>query len=374
MASTSSNTVRLTLTGAVIGFVVASLLAVGAGGAFVLTTRSQGVIDDTLDSIVRVRTDAAAQIFARRLHDDWNDLRHLAQIASDLDPASLRAMMDGLRGDGTRLSWIGFASVDGRVIEATDGLLVDADVATRPWFTNGLRGAFGGDLHEAVLLANLLPQEDGEPLRFVDLATPVRDADGEVIGVLGTHLNAGWVARMLAETGSLLDMELFLLNTAGGVVMAPGDDRPDLSGLEVFAAARTGAFDSGRETWPDGRSYFTALVPDVGYGDLPRFGWRLAGRIDPVTFRPGFASLQRSALVAGAVTLLILAAMTTLFVRIFVRPLRVLSLQAVRIARGETVFPSENASTAESERVSTALARLQGERAIPALKTRAGNA
>ncbi|WP_068300987.1 cache domain-containing protein [Pararhodobacter sp. CCB-MM2] len=359
MARARSSGPRLTLPWAVYAFVLISLLAMSAGGAFVVFTRSQGVIDDTLDSVVRVRTVAAAQLFARRLHDDWTDLHHLAETAGGLDRAPLQAMMDGLRGDGSRLSWIGFADVSGVVVDATEGMLEGADVSSRPWFTNGLRGGFGGDLHEAVLLANLLPNEGDEPLRFVDLATPVTNAEGDVVGVLGIHLNAEWVAQMLRETGAVLEMELFLLGPGGNVVMAPGDDRPDLSGLSVFGAARTGSVSSGREVWPDGQDYFTALVPDVGYRDLPGFGWRMAGRIEPSAFRPGFASLQRGAILAGGVALAILLVLTVIFVRLFMRPISHLAWQAGRIAEGEQIFPEEQALTLEAEQISGALARLQ---------------
>lgn len=356
---------RLTLSAAVYSFVLASLVVVGVSAAVTVMSRSQGLVDDTLDDIVRIRTVASGQIFTRRLHEDWTDLQFLAAIAGARDLERLSGTMEGMQGDGERLSWIGFADTEGRVVEATQGMLVGADVSARPWFTNGLRGDFGGDVHDAVLLASLLQPDGDQPLRFIDLALPVRNPEGDVIGVMAMHINADWVRHTLRETGELLELDLFLMNTAGTVVAGPGDEAPDLAGLQVLAAARTGSLSSGREVWPDGHAYFTALVPSLGYSALPSFGWRLAGRIDPEVFRPGYAALQSTALVAGGVALVLLAALTFLFVRVFVQPISTLGRQASLIARGEDVFPQENSSTLEAERLSRAFATLQGRAPTP---------
>lgn len=351
---------RPTLAMAVAGFVALALVLAVGGAAATLLARSGGLLDDTLDLAVRSRTVASGKLFGRRMNDDWIALRFLAGIAGDTDPARLRATMEGMRGDGRRISWIGFADVGGTVVEATGGLLVGADVGARPWFRNGLQGDFAGDVHEAVLLAEALRPEGGDPLSFVDLATPVRDAQGDVIGVVGMHVDAAWVARTLQETGSLLTLDLFLLDGAGNVVMAPEGVAADGAGGQVIGAARTASVSSGREVWPDGRTYFTATVPDIQYGDLPNFGWRLAGRIEAAAYRPGFVQLRTALLVATAVAVVIFALATLLFVRIFVRPIAILSRQAVRIGSGGEVYPYETATTAEADRLSGALARLQG--------------
>ena len=156
------------------------------------------------------------------------------------------------------------------------------------------------------------------------------------------------------------------MNAGGEVVAGPGEDRPNLAGLELMGAARTGTVSAAREVWPDGHEYFTALVPSLNYRSLPSFGWRLAGRIDPQTFRPGYAAIQSMVLTSGIVALLILAAITVLFVRIFVYPIVILGKQASRIARGDDVFPKETTSTLEAERISHALATLQGRAFTPA--------
>jgi len=65
----------------------------------------------------------------------------------------LRDAMDLTAAGGDKVSWAGFAAVDGTVQIASDGLPEGVGVAQRPWFQRGLDGPFAGDVHEAVRLA-----------------------------------------------------------------------------------------------------------------------------------------------------------------------------------------------------------------------------
>lgn len=95
-------------------------------------------------------------------------------------------------------AWMGVADAEGRVRQAVNGLLVNQSVQQRPWFQAGMRGEYTGDPHEAVLLAKLLPAAtNGEPLRFIDFAAPIRNAQGETIGVIGAHAHWNWVTQIV---------------------------------------------------------------------------------------------------------------------------------------------------------------------------------
>ncbi|WP_425053659.1 HAMP domain-containing protein [Psychromarinibacter sp. S121] len=356
---------RMSFATATYGFVVASVVVLGLAASAVFWSRSEAVINEALDLAVRQRTEAAGETFARLLHTDWTDLAFLARAAGGTEDGDIGDLLEGVRGDGDRISWVGYADVDGIVLDASDDLLVGADVSQRPWFRNGLRSGFAGDVHDAVLLAQKLRPEGGDPLRFIDLALPVRNADGEVQGVVGMHIDAGWAERTLTETGRMLGIDLYLINAAGEVVMTSGDAAPGAGELSLLSAARSGTETGGRETWPDGREYFTTLVPQVSYEDLPSFGWRLAGRIDAATFRPGLNTLVGSASVAIAVALVALALLSMLFVRIFVRPFTGLADAARKMAEGEDTYPPETGATREAATLSAALSRLQARRSGP---------
>ncbi|MCA0919897.1 cache domain-containing protein [Pseudooceanicola nanhaiensis] len=349
---------------AVYGFVVLSVLVLAVAAAALFMARSESVLDEALDSAVRKRTEAAGQDFARALHADWADLKYLSGAIDGSDLDGIGEVMAGMRGDGTRISWIGYAGVDGTVREASDGLLVGADVSERPWFRNGLRSGFAGDVHEAVLLANLLRPEGGEPLRFVDLALPVKNLEGDLTGVLGMHIDAGWAERSLAEMARSLGIDLYLISQSGEIVMSSTGTTAGVEEVMQLASARSGAEASGRAEWSDGREYFTTLVPNLSYADLPNFGWRLAGRLDAGTFQAGLHSLVGSAALAAALALAVLALLTFLFVLIFIRPIDALVDSATQLAAGEDAYPRERNSTREAAQLSAALARLQARRKI----------
>ena len=63
-------------------------------------------------------------------------------------------------------------------------------------FEDGYSGVYAGDVHEALLLEKMLPKPpDGEPLRFIDFAAPIRDYSGELVGVVGAHIHWRWVTQ-----------------------------------------------------------------------------------------------------------------------------------------------------------------------------------
>lgn len=72
--------------------------------------------------------------------------------------------------------------------------LVGQSVANLPWFQAAALAPFIGNLHEALLLAELLAAhpDNNEPLRVIDFAAPITDDSGHVVGVLGAQLDWQW--------------------------------------------------------------------------------------------------------------------------------------------------------------------------------------
>lgn len=359
---TTQRSTSLSLATALYGFVLTTALIFGLGTAYFVFDRARAAQDAGLAEAVDVRGLHAARDFARALHQDWHDLKIIAEWLAVRDQESLRAALDLKVGDGSRVSWAGFATSDGLVTASSNGLLLGADVGTRPWFQRGLNGSFAGDVHDAVLLNTLLGGSEEEPLRFIDLAAQAFDSDGTVAGVLGFHINFAWAEAFLAETAESLEVDLFLVNQVGDVIIATDGSAPGSSDLEVFRAAAAGVAHSGGEVWPDGVTYFTRVIPNVVYGDLPSFGWRLVARISPDAFQLARTDLTRYVASAVAAAWLLLLVMTVLFSRMFIRPVTELAENAQRIAGGADEYPLESRSTSEVSTLSSALATLQGRR------------
>lgn len=346
---------RPSLTRAIWGFVVLGAVLAALGSWFVVNERLADFRESALAAAVTTRARGVEIDFARTLHRQWLNARAIADDISQRDPASVRSSLDLVVGQS--VSWAGIATLDGTVMAASGGLLESRNVASRPWFQRGLEGNFAGDVHEAVLLADLLPSTDGEPRRFLDLATPIRDAQGRIESVLGLHLDYGWAREHLRETARALDLDVFLVNRDGAVVMSTDESVGTTLDLPSIRAATTGASLTSVERWPDGTSYLTSVIPQVGYADLPSFGWSLVARInnDAIAARSFSNTLIMSLTIFG----LLLGLMTFLFVQMFARPFQRLADSARSVMRGEEIYPYESQSTAEVQTLSAAVARLQ---------------
>jgi hypothetical protein len=353
---------RLTLRKAAIAFGIACLLVMLLVPAAFALLRADRFHDSTLDYAAQFRTGAAAEDLARTLLRDWQDLQALAERVPGMETSQLDALLTGASGDGKRISWIGYADISGRVVAATNGLLVGQDVSQRPWFRGGLSGGFAGDVHDAVLLANLLGGEGDEPLRFIDLALPVTDRNGDPAGVMGLHTNADWLAGELRESARIYGLDLYLLNPAGEISASSTGEAPTAGELQILRAAQTGIETGGREQWPDGKDYFSFLVPQVTSGDLPNFGWRMVGRLEAGQLTFGIDLMRNGAHWALLAMTAALGLLTLLFVRAVAAPISRLAQSAERISEGSEEYPANSRVTREAAQLSLALTRLQQDR------------
>jgi hypothetical protein len=349
----------LTLARAVYSFVFVTMVAVGLLTAVLAYSRSSQLLDDAMDVAVRVRTNAAGQNFARALHNDWGNLKFLADEISGSSAQRRTDLMEGMRSNSARISWIGFADTSGRVLQASGDLLVNADLSERPWFRNGLRSPYAGGVRNSVLLAEILPSEDPAGLRFVDLAMPVMDNSGQVIGVVAAYINFAWAQSFLIDQAEIMGLTLYLLGTDGEVILATNGTPPAADETRILLTARSGATAATREVWPDGKSYFSSLVPQIVYRDLPNFGWRMIGRLDGDKVSVSVDSLRGAWIFALFALVSVISLITAAFVMAFIRPIELLGNAADGIADGEDIYPPDINRTRETAQLSSALARLQ---------------
>lgn len=210
--------------------------AMGLGGialGLILT----GAVAFHLESITRDAAsrllDGTARRIAGRLAADLREReREVASLAFLIDragrsgSAGVRDLLEGLKQRRPDYAWIGLTDAQGTVLAASQGLLEGKSVASRPWFSEGRKGRFVGDPHEAILLAeHMKPSENGEPVRFVDVAVPMPDETGGSRGVLGAHLHWHWAANVidtvLREAASDGSIEVLIADREGRWLMKP---------------------------------------------------------------------------------------------------------------------------------------------------------
>ncbi|HSX70015.1 MAG TPA: GGDEF domain-containing protein, partial [Pseudomonas sp.] len=109
-------------------------------------------------------------------------LGSLQVLRQPKNAGEIRTLLDRLQQEIPSIAWIGFTDPYGKVLASSNGILEGVSLAQRPVYIQGYRGLFIGDVHEAVLLAKLLPVQEGEPRRFVDVAFPYMDAAGKPAG------------------------------------------------------------------------------------------------------------------------------------------------------------------------------------------------
>jgi len=301
----------------------------------------------------------------RGMFERYREVRLLAG-RRDLAPgtaslAERRAALDAIQDTYGFYDWIGMAGADGRVQVAGRGLLEGADVTQRPWFRNAQRGVNVGDVHEAVLLARVLPKQGGEPRRFVDVAFPWLDRDGKTIGVLGAHLSWQWartversvIAPIAARGGRV---EALIVSSAGVILLGPKNLQGQTIDLPSFQSAQRQDHGFLVERWPDGHSYLVGYARSQGFDSYPGLGWTVLVRqtVDDA-YAPALR-LRERALWSGIALALLVSVLGVLAARYITRPLGQLVRDAGRIRRGDSARLDSTSSTyLEVERLSETL-------------------
>ncbi len=243
-------------------------------------------------------------------YEEVSVIAQLDQVARSGDMQAVRRTLEQVRASFPQFAWLGLTDTRGVVVASVDGLLQGANVSARPWFSSAQRAGYVGDVHSAVLLEKLLPAQ-AEPWRFVDIATPVRGADGELRGVLGAHLSWTWVTQIKRE---LVDQviehqkaEALVLGADGTLLLGP----PALQGKKLAPAADQVSVESKTR----------------GSGRYPGLGWNVMLRQPEAVAMAQFHALQQRILFAAIAVCALLAPMLWLLARRLAAPLRELTVR-----------------------------------------------
>lgn len=330
----------------------------------VVDVAAAGQVETSIGHGLRELALQTADKLDRGMYERYREVKLLAQ-RRDLGPAGgtaeqRRAVLDSIQQSYGYYGWVGMAGVDGRVQVAGRGLLEGADVSQRPWFRNALKGINVGDVHEAVLLAKLLPRPDNEPLRFVDVAFPYKDADGKTVGVLGVHLSWQWARSVersvIAQVAARGKVDAFIVGSNGDVLLGPADLQGKKLDFPSLRAAQREDAGYVVERWPDGASYLVGFSRSHGFDTYPGLGWTvLVRQAEAQAYAPAQALRARS-LWSGVGLALLFSGVGLILARYITRPLGRLVQEAERIRGGENLQLASGAgSYVEVETLSATL-------------------
>lgn len=290
-------------------------------------------------------------------------LSKLDSLRSKKDINEIQRLLDKLKENFPAFSWVGFTDANGIVLASTDKILKGVDISKRPVFTEALKGPFVGDVHEAVLLANLLPNPTGEPMKFVDISTPIFDSNSKLTGVLAAHLSWEWT-REIKETlmkpiKNDKDVELFIISSKDDVVLlGPKAMMGHPLNLESIKTSRSKDSSWMVETWPDNKTYLTGYAFGKGYGNYKGLGWSVLVR-QPVdlAYAP-VKKLQNSIIIIGVGFALIFAVISWFWASFIVRPLNRIAVAANKLRLGEKADIPKFKGISDIEMLSYSLRKL----------------
>lgn len=195
------------------------------------------------------------------------------------DPALLQQAVQALHDQDPAFTWIGILSPTGTVQASTNGILIGADSSQRPVYTEGKKGRWIGDVHDALMLAKLLPSPDGEMLRFVDFTAPIRRNDGSLAGVFAVHMGWTWAQKVrdeiLHRNAENRGIDLLIISAEGSLLLGrPGE----IGGKPSSALGIAGKHGTAIERWQNGVDYVVAAQVSKGEGVYPGLGWIILAR------------------------------------------------------------------------------------------------
>ncbi len=288
----------------------------------------------------------------RNMFERFRELQLLAQrpdMGAAASPAARRATLEQHQRSYPHYAWLGVTGGKGQVLAATGALLEGFDVSDRPWYRNAQAGAFVGDVHEAVLLAKLLPSQSKEVQRFVDLAFPLADGSG----VLGAHLSWQWareLERSVMEPVAVhREVQAIIVDSGGKVLLGP-------PGLLAKALPLPGKEAGYRvERWPDGVDYLVGYARTRGHAAYPGLGWTVLVRQRADSAWAPVHALQDRAWWMGVAMAALFSLLAFPLSRRIARPLSELADAADRIRHGEAADLPHLAPYAEVQALSRTL-------------------
>ncbi len=353
------------LTTAMVGLI----MLIGLPTFFYVTTQYTKQLVDDRGEILYSLANTAATVIAENLRERKREVELLAETPlytrAPLDSPDFQQSLDRLQASYPYYSWIGLVDLEGVVKVATGGLLVGQSVAQQPWFRQSSAGTYIGDVHNAKLLAKLLPaRPDGLPIRLLDFSTQIKDAVGNPRAVLGIHAYWEWsseLIRVVTPKGAQDEaIEFFIVNQDNTIIFpsTKGSSTQELKAPQISGEAMAELHPWG----PDRHTrYLTAAAP-VRI-DMPgvMLNWKVLVRQPESKVFSLVHELQQaiSIVISSAVALFIV--MAWFLSRWIGRPIHQLTIAAKRVSEGRAAEFHLELPTQEMRDLSAALQQMSSD-------------
>jgi PAS domain S-box-containing protein len=282
------------------------------------------------------------------IFDRLREIRIMAALPMLGDPkvplADKQALLEKLQDTYRNYAWIGFTDTQGNILVGTHDVLKGKNVSKRSWFIEGAKGPAVGDVHDAFLLAKVLPKPEHDflPLRLLDVSAPIHDAQGKFLGVICGHLSWDWSYQvknaLLVPLKEHAKVDIVIVGRKGQVLLGTPElhKLTETLALHSVAAARAGKSGFLTEVWPDGPNYLTGYAASTGYSDFAGLGWTVLVRQSADQAFAVADQLRQRSLLASLVFALVFAVVLWFIAGRLIGPMRRIATAAVGIRTGES--------------------------------------
>lgn len=307
----------------------------------------------------------------------------LATEIRDENQTSLKTSIRNLQHASPEFESIVLADRGGRVLAATQSEIEGTSVLDSAWFALGLQESRVGEVSVAPKTATISPGMTKDPTGpFIDLLTPVIDANKNTVGVIGIKLNQHWLLELTRRHKEKLlnasGTDALLVSNDGRIIVgatsAGGKLWENHIAAADFAAPSPAFKGTGTliespahiEQLADGRRYVVASATSGTSDALHALGWRVVLLQAFADATEAARTLQRQ---IGAVLLglgLLAALLGVLVARRLTRDLDAITRSADAVRAGtveKIVVPhGQNEAARLGSALDEAFTSLQGER------------
>ena len=260
-------------------------------------------------------------------------------------PTERRALVDALLDAAPDCAWIGFADHNGLVVAATQRLFEGTTVDATEWFRGAKRGVFAGNVHEFAELARDVPNLSDEKPRFLDLAVPVNDPDGNPLGVLGAHVRWSWAhdtqLSVVPDSARRDHISVTVYSATGDVLLDSGASSWNRPPDAPAVGDRIGIHGNLVESVPGDTDYVTGYARTKGYREFRGANWLVALRQPAADVLAPARGLSRRIVWSGLTFTLLIATLSWIVAGRITRRMAAIATAATRIRTGDilTLMP-----------------------------------
>lgn len=295
--------------------------------------------------VVRMTASTAADLLGSNLRERAHEIELLSRaphfVRGDLSHPDVLVSLQQRRNLRQEYAWLGVVDVDGKIIQAADGLLQGLSVAQRPWFGKAKQRPYMGDVHDAAMLSKLLSRPpSAEPLRVIDFAAPIRNAQGALVGVVGAHGHWLWVTNtvksVVERLGPDSGMELLIVDNDGRILYPQALAGPTSLPRAIPTNTRYSVL-----TWEDGHEYVASSAAVTSGLNTDPLGWRIVARQPLERWVAPIQAMRMRIWLVGVMAAALFALVALRLASSVSRPIEQLAAAAQHIERheGQPYFP-----------------------------------